>query len=74
MTTIDTKAIVARYDEIAHANRPDWSAFVAEAHADGECMYEILDTAEEVVGRPLTDAERDVVWDAAVQYVGGLRA
>lgn len=71
---LDTATVIAAYDKIARANRPDWAAFVDEAHADGECLYEILDTAAEVIGRPLTDAEADLVWDAGVQYVGGLHA
>ena len=60
-------AVIAKYEEIVRQNSDEnWDA-IAEVAADteGEVVYEVWDTANDLGFTELTDADRDALSDAS---------
>jgi hypothetical protein len=67
LTETQIATIIAEYEAIVRINTtPDWDA-IAEvaADTDGEVVYEVCDTANDLGFTELTDADRDALGDAA---------
>ena len=66
---MSAKQLLAKYEQIARENQPDWAEFVSEAKADPATIaYEVAECADQA----LSGHEFDVVYAAAITWVYSL--